>query len=78
MQLTDLYKPLHELSDEELVERVRQIRHNRTVERPAAKARAKKEANKGSVTKINKLQAMLAAMSPEDKQQLLADLGIKE
>ncbi len=76
MQLTDLYKPLDQMTDEELKERLQQIRHNRTVARPAAKAREKKASSKGSVTRVNKLHAMMAAMSPEDKAQLLLDLGM--
>lgn len=81
MQLKDLYKPLSELTEEELKERIQAIRHNRTVERPAAKARttrAAKVGKKGTTTRMNQLHAMLASMSDEDKKELLASLGIDE
>lgn len=78
MQLKDLFKPLGELTDDELREHVRQIRNNRTVVRPAAKAHAKRAASKGTTTKMNKLHAMLAAMSDSDKAQLLLELGMSD
>lgn len=78
MQLNDLYKPMSEMTDEELRERLQKIRHNRTIARPATVARAKKAASKGSVTRSNQLHAMFAAMSEEDKAQLLLDLGTGE
>lgn len=78
MQLNDLYKSMSDMSDEELRERLQQIRHNRTVVRPAAATRAKKTASKGSVTRSNQLHAMFAAMTDEDKAQLLLDLGTGE
>jgi len=76
MQLNDLYKPMSEMTDEELKARLQTIRHNRTVTRPAAATRAKKSASKGNVTRSNKLHAMLSAMGPEEKAQLLLDLGM--
>ena len=75
MQLHDLYKPLEDLTDEELRQRLQEIRHNRTVERPAAKARAKRAANKGRVSKINKAQGMLAGLTKEQIAELIAELG---
>ncbi len=78
MQLENLFKPLSSLSEEELKARIQAIRHNRTVERPAAKARAKRAANTGktgNITRMNQLHAMLAAMDPEAREQLLLGLG---
>lgn len=74
MQLKDLFKPIEELSDEELKDRLREIRHNRTVERPAAKAHAKRTENKGRVTKVNKAQSLLSGLSAEDIKQLLLEM----
>lgn len=71
MQLTDLYKPLDQLSDDELRERLQGIRHNRTRERPAAKARAKKEAKKGATKRLNQLEMLLSLMSPEEREAFL-------
>ena len=50
MRIEDLFTPIDSMTDEELKERVRQLRHNREVARPVAKKAAakaeKKEANK--------------------------------
>jgi len=75
MQLQNLFKPLDELSDEELKARLQEIRHNRTVERPAAKAHAKRAENKGRVSKVNKAQGLLAGLSKEQIAELIAELG---
>lgn len=75
MQLGNLFKPIEEMTDEELRARIQEIRHNRTVERPAAKAHAKRAESKGRVTKINKAQSLLAGLSPEQIKQLLLDMG---
>ena len=75
MQLQNLFKPLDELSDEELKARLQEIRHNRTVERPAAKAHANRAENKGRVSKVNKAQGLLAGLSKEQIAELIAELG---
>lgn len=75
MQLKDLVKPIEESTDEELLERLRTIRHNRNYVKPAAKTHAKKRAKKGLQTKLNGLEAMLAALSDEDRAALLESLG---
>lgn len=75
MQLNDLVKPIEECSDEELLERLRAIRHNRTVVRPAAKSRAKREAKKGQQTRLNKVESLLAGLSEEQRKQLILELG---
>lgn len=74
MQLKDLFKPIEELSNDELREKLREIRHNRTVERPAAKARTKRAESKGKVTRFNKLESLLAGMSPEEIKQLFKEV----
>jgi len=78
MQLKDLYKPLEELTEDELKARLQEIRNNRTVVRPAKQARAKKEASKGRTTAFNKLHAMLAAMPEAEREQFLLQLGEPE
>lgn len=78
MQLDNLFKPLSSLTEEELKARIQEIRHNRTVERPAAKARAKKAettGKRGTITKMNQMHALLAAMDPKEREQLLLGLG---
>lgn len=75
MQMKDLVKPIDEQSDEELLARLREIRHNRNVIRPAAKTHAKNKAKKGAVTRINKLDDMLGSLTPEQRAELIAQLG---
>jgi predicted Holliday junction resolvase-like endonuclease len=75
MQLQNLFKPLAELSEEELKARLQEIRHNREVVRPAKKARERRESNKGRVSKINKAQSLLSGLSKEQIAQLLMEFG---
>lgn len=73
MQLQDLVKPIDQQTDEELMERLRQIRHNRTAVKPAAKDHAKRAAKKGAQTRINKVEDLLKGMSREEILALLGD-----
>lgn len=75
MQLQNLFKPLAELTDDELKVRLQEIRHNREVVRPAKKAHEKRASNKGRVSKINKASGLLAGLSAEQLKQLLMEFG---
>lgn len=75
MQLEHLVKPLDQMSDDELMELLRQKRHNRTVARPAGKARAKRAERKGQQGRVSKVENLLAGLSEEQKRQLLLELG---
>jgi hypothetical protein len=74
MQLKDLVKPIDQMSDEELLERLRQIRHRRTTERPVAKAREVKEEKRASRGRMTALDKALASLSPEDRDKLMKSL----
>lgn len=75
MQMQDLIKPISDCTDEELMERLRAIRHNRTTVRPAGAARAKRAAKKGTQARVNKVENLLDALSPEQLLELMAQLG---
>lgn len=75
MQLIDILKPMDQMTDEELKERLQKIRHNRDTVRPAAKSREKKEAKKGAVTRINKMDDLFDKMSPQQKAEFIKQLG---
>lgn len=75
MQLNDLVKPIDQCSDEELLARLQVIRNNRNTVRPAGQARAKRATKKGAVTRINKVESLVAGMTEEQKQQLILQLG---
>lgn len=72
MQLQDLVKPIEQMTDEELMEQLRTVRHNRTVVRAGAKVRAKKEAKKGSQGRMSKVASLLEGLS---REELIALLG---
>jgi hypothetical protein len=65
MNLDDLQQSLSGMSDSDLEELLRSIRHNRTSENVIAK---KEKANKTKVSEIDKL---LAQLSPEQIKNLL-------
>ena len=74
MQLHDLIKPLDQMTDDELREHLRTIRHNRTKAKPATANRVKREAKKGQQGRINKVEDLLGGLSEEDKLALIAQL----
>lgn len=75
MQLADLVKPINQMTDEELLERLRVVRNNRTTVRPAAKAHAKRAAKKGQQGRMSAVEKLLAGMSPEERAAIMAELG---
>lgn len=78
MQLSDLVKPIEDMSDEELKKRLFDIRHRRETERPVAKAKAKKAATKKSNKKVSEAEKMLADLTPDEIMELMKELGGRE
>lgn len=75
MQLSDLVKPIDQMSDDELKESLKALRHRRTTERPAlAKHKAKAE-KKEAAPKMTKVKNLLAGLSPDEMAKLLKQLG---
>jgi len=75
MQLQNLVKPIEEMTDDELRERLRQVRANRVKERPAAKARVKRETKKGGQGRLKNAEYLLLSLSPEEREALMKELG---
>lgn len=75
MQLKDLVKRVEDMTDEELREHVRALRHSRTVTRAAHKKHKEKPAKQAHKVKENKLDKLIADMSPDQVKQLLLQLG---
>lgn len=71
MQLTDLVKPIDQLSDDELLEKLRMIRNNRSVVRPAGQARAVRAAKKGGQGRVSKVEDLLKGLTQEEIKLLL-------
>ena len=74
MQTNQLIKPIDQCSNDELMERLRTVRHSREVARPVAKAKAAKVEKKTSRVKMSAMDKLLDGMSDEEKQKLLAQL----
>jgi len=71
MRLEDLTKNLSNMTDDELREHVRQIRHNKNVVKPASAKRVAEVVKKESNQKASKVNKMLDSMSESEKRQLL-------
>ncbi len=78
MQLRNLVKPIDQMSDDELREHVRGIRHRRETVRPAAKRIVEKAVKKVTQARVKKTAGLLDGMSEEDKAKLIALLGGSE
>lgn len=76
MQLSDLVKPIDEMTDEELRDRLAEVRRRQSVERPSSTNRKKKAATKEVKKKLTPLEKMLDQLSPEELEQLLKEHGV--
>lgn len=74
MQLHDLVTPLEDLSDEELLEKLRQARHNRTVVRPAAAKRVERAETKTKRARATKVDKLTGSLSAAEKAALIEQL----
>ena len=74
MQMTDLVKTIDNMTDEELLERVREMRHRRETLRPARADRVARVEKKTSRAKVNKTADLLDELSEEDRLKLIAML----
>lgn len=74
MQLKDLVKPISEMSDEELLEHLRQVKQRRTIERPAHRAHVERAEKKTARAKSKKVDIVLGKLSDEERQKLIDQL----
>ena len=79
MDLTQLVKPIEEMSTDELMDRLRAVRARREVIRPAARKheeRAETKVSRNRVSKANsQLEKLLANLSPDELKTLLEQHG---
>ena len=75
MQLDDIIKPLNKMSEEELMKHLREVRHRRDSVRTVAKAKVTKAKGKAASKKLTGLANIMASMTPEERQQLIEQLG---
>lgn len=71
MQIQDLIKPIDAMSDEELLQRVREMRHRREIIRPAAKAKVERAEKKTSRARVKKTTDLLDGLSEADRLALI-------
>lgn len=76
MQLKDLTKDIRSMTDEELLEHVRGIRHNKYVARPAASKKRQVEKKKVERKATSAIDKLLQKLSPEERKALLKQLGV--
>ena len=76
VRLEHIIKPFMLMSEDEQLDLVRKVRHNRFVVQPSkAKTATKKTERKASHKKQAGVKALLAGMSPEERAALIAKLG---
>jgi len=74
MNLDDLIEPIDGLTEDELIQRLRNIRRRREVVKPATVNRNKRVAQKGGQARVSKVEALLADLTPEELEKLLSEL----
>jgi hypothetical protein len=62
------------MTEEELREHLRKIRHNRNFAKPAAAAHVKRAVKKGSQGRVSKAEDLFTGLSTEEKLALIAQL----
>lgn len=75
MRLEQLVKPIEEMTDEELLERLHAVRHRREVAKPVAKKKAQVAATKQSRKKVGAVEKLLEGLSLEELEALLKETG---
>ena len=75
MQLNDIVKTLDQMTDKELLERVRELRHRRETIRPAAAKHVERSEKKASQKKVTGVEKLLGVLTHEERQALIEQLG---
>ena len=75
MQLHNLVQPIENMSDDELRARLIDLRRRRETEKPKAARAVKKAEKKDGRKKVSAAEKLLAELSPEQLEILMAQLG---
>lgn len=75
MQLLDIVKPIEQMTDEELAEKLRRVRHNRDFVKPSSRAIVKRAAKKASNKKVSSADKLIDSLTPEEKRALIMQLS---
>jgi len=76
VKITGLVKTIDQMSDAELMERIREIRHNRETVRPAAAKHVERAETKTSRKKVSSVEKLLEGLSDAERASLLAQLEL--
>ena len=71
LQLDQLVKPIEEMTSEELISHLREIRKRREITRPAARKIVERAEGKVSRNKLSAAEKLLASLSEDERNQLL-------
>ena len=74
MKIADLVKTVSSMTEDELVEHLRRIRHSRETVRPAAKRYIEKAETKASRGRVAGVEKLLAGLSEVEREELLKQL----
>ena len=75
MQLHNLVQPIENMSDDELRARLIDLRRRREVEKPKAVKKAVKAEKQEGKKKVSAAEKLLAELTPEQLEILMAQLG---
>jgi len=67
-------KPISELSDEELIEKLRQVKTNREIIRSAVRKRTERSEKKASRTRLTATTKLFEGLTDEERQELIKKL----
>jgi len=73
-QLTDIIKPMSECSFEEVLERVRQMRRQKYIAKPATKRRVAKSNKRKFDLEKKKMQQLASMLTKEELDKLMGEL----
>lgn len=74
MQLKDLVTPIDQQTDDELLARLREIRHRREVIRPAARKHIERAETKAARKTVAETEKLLANLSEAEREELMKKL----
>jgi hypothetical protein len=77
-KLEDLFKSFTDMSVEEQMEKIQEVRDTRSIERPAVAVRRRKKEAKTSARKQDKAKQLLLNLSEEEKKALIKRLQERE
>lgn len=73
-KVSDLLKEFSALNVDEQIQKIKDIRSARNIERPAAAVKRVKKARKKSNAAVTKTRSLLSKLSPDEQKLLLAKL----